>query len=83
MSRYRSKKRPPVQIECQIIEEREKAIKVTDGTTEEYQDRQTGETHVGTKWFWIPRSQILGLEREGDKVTLTLPEWLAKEKGLI
>lgn len=31
---------------------------------------------------WLPRSQI-EIEERGDIILVTMPEWLAKEKGLI
>jgi hypothetical protein len=38
-------------------------------------------------WIWLPRSQIeveaKGLGSEGHRVRVTMPRWLAKEKGLI
>jgi hypothetical protein len=33
----------------------------------------------GTKEVWVPKSQV----EENDDGTFTMPEWLAKEKGLI
>lgn len=36
----------------------------------------------GKQDVWLPKSQC-ELERGGRVDTLTLPEWLAKEKGLI
>lgn len=67
-------------ISCIVRQMREKAIAVTDGTTEEHEGRER------EKWFWLPLSQIevdpSGYE-PGDEVTVTLPEWLAAEKGLI
>ena len=40
----------------------------------------------GTRNMWIPRSEIrdeLPKLAKGDIVTITIPEWLAKKKGLI
>lgn len=36
----------------------------------------------GTKEAWLPKSQA-EIERAGKAYTATMPEWLAKEKGLI
>ena len=52
---------------------RTKAIAVTrDGNSED--------------WIWLPRSQIevepKGLGPQGNKVRVSMPAWLAKEKGL-
>lgn len=34
----------------------------------------------GTKEVWLPKSQV---EHDPDDGTFAMPEWLAKEKGLI
>lgn len=60
-----------VDIACVVREKREKAIAVVDGTMDPELNRE--------KWFWLPRSQI----EINDDATVTMPEWLAKEKGLI
>ncbi len=45
--------------------------------------------NLGTSVDWLPKSQIECYEHDveeievGDTVTLALPEWLAKEKGII
>lgn len=45
--------------------------------------------NLGTSVEWLPKSQLDSPDMEieeievGDKVTLTLPEWLAKEKGIL
>lgn len=62
-----------VDIACEIVSKREKAIAVADGTTE------TVDGAERVKWFWLPRSQI----EVNDDGTVTMPEWLATEKGLI
>ena len=36
----------------------------------------------GTRSVWVPKSQVEKYE-EGNKVTFTMPLWLAKEKGLV
>lgn len=48
----------------------ERAIRVSD----------TGEEE---KAVWLPLSQVEVLKRPGGIVVVTLPEWLAHEKGLI
>ena len=35
-----------------------------------------------TKAVWLPRSQIEHVDKGGSVVAVTMPEWLAKEKGL-
>jgi hypothetical protein len=34
-------------------------------------------------WVWLPRSQIEYVQVEPGLVEVTLPEWLAKDKGLL
>jgi Mg2+/Co2+ transporter CorC len=58
-----------VTINCSMLEPREKAIEITDD---------------GVNSFWIPRSQIKNIEELDDMtMNLTIPEWLAIDKGLI
>lgn len=67
-------------ISCHVRQVRDKAIAVADGTTEEHEGRER------EVWYWLPLSQI-EVEPEhydvGDEVTVTLPCWLAMDKGLI
>lgn len=79
-----------VEIVCQVVRDRpqDAAIAVADGTTERDPSRLEGER---LKWFFIPRSKIVDCEppldalpTSGPKlVTLTIPEWLALDRGLI
>ena len=62
-----------VDIAYTIMQEREKAIAVADGTTETVNGRER------LKWFWLPRSAI-EINNDG---TVTMSERLAMEKGLI
>lgn len=55
-----------VDIECQVLIEKELAIRIDDGT----------------KKAWLPRSQI-EIEPNGRTVIVTMPRWLAEEKGLV
>lgn len=67
-------------IACHVRQVRDKAIAVADGTTEEHEGRER------ECWFWLPKSQIEVDPQDydvGDEVTVTLPEWLAQDKGLI
>lgn len=66
-----------IDIACKIVAERDKAIAITDCTTETLDDGRKRE-----RWFWLPRSQI-EIEPNGDHFIVTLPERLALEKGLI
>ena len=68
-----------VDISCMIVAEREKAIAITDGTVEFRDGRERD------KWFWLPRSYI-EIEPDVDKPLLfivSMPEWMATEKGLV
>ena len=38
---------------------------------------------AGKTWIWLPRSQIEYVKAEPGLIVLTLPQWLAKDKGLI
>lgn len=54
-------------LNCKLLVETDKAIRVDDGKTQ----------------AWLPKSQIeLEHERDGT-VTITLPMWLAKEKDFL
>ena len=58
----------PVEIDVEVLRSTEKALKVTDGDTEE----------------WIPKSQIYSddeLVNDGHSKNITLPFWLAEDKG--
>lgn len=66
-----------IDISCVIKQERDKAIAVSDGTMETLDNGSQRE-----KWHWLPRSQI-EIEPDGDTFIVTMPVWLAKEKGLI
>ncbi len=59
---------------------RDKSIAVADGTMTEYQGREQ------EAWFFLPLSMIEVDPEDyevGDEVTVTLPEHLATEKGLL
>lgn len=67
-------------VSCTVRQIRDKAIAVADGTMTERDGREV------EKWFFLPLSQIEVDPAEyevGDTVTVTLPEWLATDKGLI
>ena len=55
-----------VDIECQVLIEKELSIRIDDGT----------------KKVWLPRSQI-EIEPNGRTAIVTMPRWLAEEKGLV
>lgn len=64
-----------VDIACEVRRDdpSKSTIAVADGSTEEVNGRPR------EKWFWLPRSQV---EINGDG-TVTMPEWLAHDRGLI
>ena len=69
-----------VDIECKVVSETEKAIAVVDGTEEEVPlGGPLGKSVKRLKRFWLPKSQV---EVNGDG-TVTMPEPLAIEKGLV
>lgn len=69
-----------VEIACRIMQETEKAIAIADGTTE---PAPGGGGRERQKWFWLPLSQIeIDRQRDGTAI-VTMPEWLALERGLI
>lgn len=58
----------PVEIACRIVHTTEKAVKIDDGKN----------------FVWIPKSAIEEADYlDKDTKTITIPEWLAQEKGLI
>ena len=65
---------------------REKAIAVADGTTHEHTDDRTGEITQRETWYFLPKS-VIEVDPEdyavGDSVVVTVPEWLAMDKGMI
>lgn len=65
-----------VDIECRVVSDdpRKKAIAVVNGTDERVHGGGKQE-----KWFWLPRQYV----EINDDGTVTIPEWLALEKGLI
>lgn len=51
-----------------------------------FQGDYTDDSHGNPKeeWIWLPKSQIEVVDNsDGMTVTVTMPLWLAKEKGLI
>lgn len=56
-----------IDVVCKIMIDRPNAILVSDGT----------------KQVWLPKSQVEIYENESKFASITMPEWLAIEKGLI
>lgn len=82
--------KPPVEVSIQILRQTEKAYLVTDGTTE--LTPVTNKERMRT--FWLPKSQCQwdpenspeddeDMTDPGKVFTVTLPYWIALEKGLI
>ena len=59
--------RDEIDICVEFLKDHGRAIKISDGNVEE----------------WLPKSQIEYDGEEGDTITVTMPNWLALEKGLI
>ena len=68
-----------VDIDCYLRRESEKAVAVADGSM--MIDPKTKEEKE--KWFWLPLSLIEIDRKKGDHVIVTMPRWLAEEKGLV
>lgn len=66
-------------VDCYFRRETEKGVAVADGT--KFVDPKTKEHKE--KWFWLPRSLIEIEQKKGDHVVITMPRWLAEEKGLV
>lgn len=61
-----------VEVVCEVRRETDWAYGVSNGTIEMDLDGRE-------KLFWVPKSQV----ECNDDGTITMPEWLAREKGLI
>mgnify|MGYP006935485999 CR=1 FL=1 len=57
-------------ITVRLVQQTERAILVTDSD-----DLEAA--------VWLPKSQVELVEKPGDIVEVTLPEWLAIERGLV
>lgn len=62
-----SRSNEEVDVCVEILRESDRAILVSDGDVEE----------------WLPKSQLEYEGEVGQTVVVTMPEWLAQEKGLI
>jgi hypothetical protein len=67
-----------IDIACKVVRESEKAVAVVDGTTEMITDKH-GKMRTREKFFWLPKSLI----EVNDDGTVTMPVWLATERGLV
>ena len=86
----------PYDFAAVVKDVKDRAIALADGTTGDWTDPRTGEVTSREKWFWLPKSQLrlaepgprgrpipLDAVSKGLAVTATIPQWLAKEKGLL
>lgn len=80
-----------IEVSATIREVRPSSLKIADGTSEEVQDKRTGELTEREVWKFLPKSQV---EIEGhdmadaeslvgQTITILVPKWLAEEKGLV
>jgi hypothetical protein len=70
-----------VEIECKLVRTQSRAIAIIDGTTELMEGG-----FERAKWFWLPKSMIAIAPENavvGQMITVTMPEEIAIEKGLI
>lgn len=74
-----------VEIDCEVLRDNDRsdAILITDGKMVEKIDPETGEITEEQREAWIPRSKIIRKVPDGKTIKLTIPEWLAKDRGLI
>ncbi len=69
-----------IDIACLIVHETAKAYLITDGGSGEHIDLLTGEVSSREKRVWVPKSLV---EWDPDTKTMTMPEHLAADRGLI
>ncbi len=80
---------PRIEIACDIRALTQTQIAIWDGRTAEKVDKKTGEITEGEDWVWLPRSQLSaaddGVWPPEPRTTrkISMPEWLAKDRGLI
>src|SRR5690242_17143524 len=60
-------------------DEKPASIAVTDPAS----GKRVDSTKPTDPWIWLPKSQIEFEHGAGGAVTVTMPRWLAREKGLI
>jgi hypothetical protein len=68
-----------VEIACELRAEMRDAIAIVIRDRSEIRLSNSREA-----WTWLPLSEVTGIQRgRGKSATVTIPNWLAKEKGLI
>lgn len=63
-----------VDICLKLVGETDKAIKVTEDIKNDFGER---------KEYWLPKSQVEVENNKDGTVIVTMPVWLAKDKGLV
>lgn len=64
----------------------ERGLALYQGASREYVDETTGEITTKEHWHWVAKSLVTRLDarpRRGQPELVRMPEWLAKEKGLL
>jgi hypothetical protein len=75
-----------VELSVIVRQVREKSIALADGETEDVTNPVTGEITQRERWIWCPKSQVqrpAPAAKPGDVESVIVPEWLAKDRGLI
>lgn len=68
-----------IDIACTVVGGTVRSVTVADGTEETVEDKRSGGSYTRLKHFYLPRS-LVAIRGDG---TVRMPEWLAKQRGLI
>lgn len=69
-----------VEVVCELRDETRDAIAIVPG---DHFLREITLSNSREAWIWLPRSEIRKMQRgRNNTVAVTIPDWLAKEKGL-
>lgn len=80
--------RAPVTITAEIRHTTERGFALFQGERHEVVDERTGEIVERDHFVWVPKSQVT-ITREwrgsqGERFAeVTIPEWMAKQKGMV
>lgn len=80
--------RPTITITAEIRHTTERGIAIFQGDRHEMMDERTGELVERDHFVWLPKAQVT-ICREmrgkgGERIAeIELPEWLARERGLV
>ena len=77
-----------IEITAEIRHTTERGIALYQGATHDVTDERTGEVKERDHFVWLPKSQVTITRewrgRDGERMAeIGVPEWLAKDKGLI